>query len=143
MNKTGPIVIIEDNKGDQRLLEEIFKNLDFGNVLLFFTNGLEALEYLNKTDQTPFLIISDINMPHISGFELRSKIHENAALSLKCVPFLFFSTGADKKSVSDAYGMSVQGFFRKPMDVNDLERTMKKIVEYWKECIAPSDYNDL
>lgn len=142
MDKNGPIILIEDNAADQRIFAEIFKNLEFRNQLLFFSDGVEALDFLNKTDKTPFLIISDINMPKISGFELRAKIHENKALSLKCVPFLFFSTGADKKSVMDAYAMSVQGFFRKPSDINNLENTMRKIVEYWKECIAPSDYND-
>jgi CheY-like chemotaxis protein len=142
MNKQGPIVIIEDNKADQRILEEIFKNLNFNNELRFYTNGEEALEFLNTTTKIPFLILSDINMPNINGFELRTKIHENEALSLKCVPFLFFSTGANKKSVADAYAMSVQGFFRKPDGIEELENTMRKIIEYWKECIAPSDYNE-
>lgn len=141
MDKAGPIVVIEDNLGDQRILTEIFKNLDFSNELQFFTDGTEALEYLNTTDKIPFLILSDINMPKMNGFELRSRIHENKQLALKCVPFLFFSTGEDKKSVMDAYAMSVQGFFRKPMDIGKLEDTLRKIVEYWKECIAPSDYN--
>lgn len=142
MNKHGPIIVIEDNLADQRIMVEIFKNLDYENELLFFSDGVEALEFLNSTDKIPFLIISDINMPKINGFELRSKIHENKELSLKCVPFLFFSTGANKQSVSDAYAMSVQGFFRKPGGMDELENTMRKIVEYWKECIAPSDYND-
>jgi len=141
MNKNGPIIIIEDNIGDQRLLIEVFKNLEYKNSLCFFSDGEDALTFLNSTTKIPFLILSDINMPRISGFELRSKIQENEALSLKCVPFLFFSSGENKKSVSDAYSMSVQGFFRKPMGIDELEHTMRKIVEYWKECIAPSDYN--
>jgi CheY-like chemotaxis protein len=141
MNKDGPIVIIEDSAADKKLLEVIFKNLDFNNELIFFTDGVEALEFLNSTVKIPFIIISDINMPKMNGFEMRARIHENQQLALKCVPFLFFSTGEDKKSVEDAYAMSVQGFFRKPMDLNDMESTIKKIVEYWKECIAPGDYN--
>lgn len=142
MDKHGPIIVIEDNLADQRIFTEIFKNLDYANELQFFTDGDDALEFLDKTDKVPFLIISDINMPRINGFELRKKIHENKALALKCVPFLFFSTGADKTSVADAYAMSVQGFFRKPNDIQELEDIMKKIVEYWKTCIAPSDYNE-
>lgn len=141
MDKNGPIVVIEDDPADQRILVEIFKELEFSNSIKFFTDGTEALEYLDSADKTPFLILSDINMPKINGFELRSKIHENKELALKCVPFLFFSTGADKKSVEDAYAMSVQGFFRKPIGIQELKETMRKIVEYWKECIAPSDYN--
>ncbi len=142
MDKNGPIVVIEDDPGDQRILVEIFKDLEFPNEIKFFTDGLEAVEYLDSANKIPFLILSDINMPKINGFELRSKIHENKALALKCVPFLFFSTGADKKSVEDAYAMSVQGFFRKPSGIAELKETMRKIVEYWKECIAPNDYNE-
>ncbi|HEX8517214.1 MAG TPA: response regulator [Bacteroidia bacterium] len=142
MNKMGPVIVIEDNKADQRILVEIFKNIRLENELQFFSDGVEALEFLNSTEKIPFLIISDINMPKINGFELRKKIQENQELSLKCVPFLFFSTGADRTSVADAYSMSVQGFFRKPLEMDKLENTMKKIIEYWKECVAPSDYNE-
>jgi CheY-like chemotaxis protein len=142
MDKTGPIIIIEDNKGDQRIFEEIFKKLKYPNKLLFFADGEEALNFLNKTDKIPFIVLSDINMPKMNGFELRSKIQENKELSRMCIPFLFFSTGGDKKAVEDAYAMSVQGFFRKPDGIVALEKTIFKIIEYWKECVAPSDYNE-
>lgn len=140
MNKLGPIIIIEDDTSDQRIMVEIFKKLDYSNETVFFSEGTKALEYLNSTDKIPFIILSDINMPKVNGFERRKKIQENKELALKCVPFLFFSNGADKKSVADAYAMSVQGFFRKPLSIDELENTIKKIMEYWRECIAPSDY---
>jgi hypothetical protein len=59
MNKQGPIIIIEDNAGDQRIFAEIFKNLNFANGLYFFTDGLKALEFINRKDKIPFLIISE------------------------------------------------------------------------------------
>ena len=142
MNKNGPVVIIEDDEDDQLLIGEIFKKLDYKNEIVFFADGNEALEYLNKTEIIPFLILSDINMPKINGFELREKIHTNALLHVKCIPYLFFSTNANKKSVVDAYSMSVQGFFVKPNSFEKLESTIRKIMEYWKECIAPSEYAD-
>ena len=114
MNKNGPVVIIEDDKDDQQILSEIFTTLNYKNEIIFFADGNMALEFLNKTEITPFLILSDINMPKINGFELRSKIHTNELLQIKCIPYLFFTTSADKKSVIDAYAMSVQGFFVKP-----------------------------
>jgi CheY-like chemotaxis protein len=140
MNKKGAIIIIEDSHVDQRIFKEIFKRLMFNNELCFFSDGNDALHFLNTTRKMPFMIISDINMPRLNGIELRAKIHENEELALRCVPFLFFSTGADKESVAEAYSLAVQGFFRKSMDIEDLERTIRKVVEYWQECIAPSDY---
>src|SRR5688572_7102573 len=102
MNLTGPVIVIEDDTDDQQMLEEIFKGLDYGNEIIFFSDGNEALKYLNLTDVMPFLILSDINMPRISGWELRSRIHQNEKLNIKCIPYLFFTTAADKKFVIDA-----------------------------------------
>ena len=140
MNKDGPIIVIEDDIDDQELLVEIFKKLGYKNKIVYFHDGNEALEFLNHTDNQPFLILSDINMPKINGFELRNKVFTNEQLQTKCIPYLFFTTGANKKSVVDAYALSVQGFFLKPNSLQEFENTIKKIVEYWKECIAPSQY---
>src|SRR5690349_6953011 len=109
MNKKGPIIIIEDNKADQRLFEIVFEKLNFGNELKFVVDGAEALDYLKNSDNVPFIIISDINIPKMNGFEVRERIHQNEELSLKCVPFLFFSSGAEKESIVNAYSLSVQG----------------------------------
>ena len=140
MNKNGPVVIIEDDEDDKMMLEEIFANLKYENTIVYFKDGSDALEYLNKTEVAPFLILSDINMPKINGFELRLKVHTNEQLHLKCIPYLFFTTSANKQSVVDAYAMSVQGFFVKAHSFEKLQDTIKKIMEYWKECIAPSEY---
>lgn len=140
MNKAGPIIVIEDDADDQQLIDEIFKRLAYINEIVYFSDGYEALEYLTKTDVKPFLILSDINMPKINGFELRSKVFNNEQLQTKCIPYLFFTTGVNKQSVVDAYAMSVQGFFIKPNSAQAFENTIRKIIEYWQECIAPSRY---
>ncbi len=140
MNKKGPIIIIEDDLDDQEILTSVFDRLGFENKIIFFTEGDEALAFLNNSDMQPFLILSDVNMPKINGFELRNKVFTNEQLHTKCIPYLFFTTGATKKTVIEAYAMSVQGFFVKPNTVEALEVTLKKIVEYWQECIAPGQY---
>ncbi len=140
MNKNGPIIVIEDDMDDQEVLTEIFMRLGFRNHICFFSDGNKALEFINQHEVQPFLILSDINMPKINGFELRTKVFTNGELHTKCIPYLFFTTSATKKSVIDAYALSVQGFFIKPSSMQDLESTIKKIVEYWKECIAPSEF---
>jgi DNA-binding NarL/FixJ family response regulator len=79
-------------------------------------------------------------MPKINGFELRNKVFTNEQLQTKCIPYLFFTTAASKKVVIDAYSLSVQGFFKKPNSFEALENTIRKIIEYWQECIAPSQF---
>ena len=140
MHKSGPIIVIEDDKDDQVLLDETFKSLNYPNEVIFFSDGFKALEFIQKSKVKPFLIISDINMPKIDGFELKKKIANNEQLSVRCIPYLFFTTAANKKGVMDAYSMSAQGFFIKPNKIQDLQNTIRKIVEYWQECFAPSQY---
>lgn len=138
MNKNGPIVVIEDDADDQEILVDIFSNIGCKNAIMYFSDGEEALQYLIDTKTKPFLILSDINMPRLSGFELRQKVHTNEDLNLKCIPYLFFTTTSNQKAVVDAYSQSVQGFFVKPNSFERLERTIKTIIEYWQECEAPN-----
>jgi CheY-like chemotaxis protein len=139
MTKSGPIIVIEDDLEDQQILDEIFRNLNFPNKVIFFSDGQDALEYLNTTIDQPFLILSDINMPRMDGFQVRNTIYKSE--KLRCIPYLFFTTGVDKKAVHDAYAMSVQGFFLKPASMLQLQQTVKKIIDYWQECYAPSQFN--
>jgi CheY-like chemotaxis protein len=141
MSKAGPIIVIDDDPEDHLILDEIFKNLNYPNKVIFFSDGQDAVEYLNATEDVPFLIISDINMPGMNGFELRNRIRGNERSGAKNVPYLFFSTSADKKAVAQAFDLSVQGYFIKPATMSELERTIKKIIEYWKESYAPSYFN--
>jgi len=138
MNKTGPIVIIEDDVDDQDILTGIFKELDYDNKLIFFSDSMLALEYLTDTDVEPFLVLSDINTPKLNGIELREKVHNNEDLRLKSIPYLFFSTSAEQKHVIDPYSRSIQGFFVKPSSYDKLKKVIVKIVEYWQECESPN-----
>lgn len=121
MNTGGPIIIIEDDQDDQDMLRQAFAQLNYSNEVCFFDNGQLALDYLNRTDIIPFLILSDINMPVLNGFALRDKIKMDAKLQVKCIPYLFFTTASNQAVIIDAYSKSVQGFFVKPNSISELE----------------------
>jgi CheY-like chemotaxis protein len=140
MNKNGNIIVIEDDPDDQFMFEEVFNLLAYPNTRRYFGDGIQALEYLRSTTDLPFIIFSDINMPLLDGLELRRKLHTDARLSLRCIPYLFFSTTVDQQAVIDAYSMSAQGFFVKPNNFEELKSTIKTIIEYWKKCAAPNNF---
>ena len=140
VNKNGPVIIIEDDADDQEVLTEIFTKLNYPNKILFFFDGQEALDFINDSNDSPFLILSDINMPKLNGFALREKLKTDAKLNIKCIPYLFFSTALNQKSVIDAYSLSVQGFFVKQNSMLELEKTIFAIMEYWRRCAAPNDF---
>ncbi len=138
MNTLAPIIVIEDDDDDQSLILEAFTNLGYTNELLFFSDGHKALHFLNTSDVTPFLILSDINLPKLDGFELRDKIKTDIRLQHKCIPYLFFSTAINKEAVIKAYNLSVHGFFKKGNSMKALQKTIRVIMEYWTECAAPN-----
>lgn len=138
MNKSGPIIIIEDDLDDQEFLANVFEELLYPNEVIFFSDGEQALDYLTATTVEPFIIFSDINMPKLNGIELRAKVHENEDLRMKSIPYLFFSTVAEQQHVIEAYSKSVQGFFVKPSDFKLMKEMIKNIVEYWQNCVSPN-----
>jgi CheY-like chemotaxis protein len=140
MNSKGPVIVIEDDPDDRELLTEVFEKLNYPNKVMFFTDGQAALDFLNEGTVNPFLILSDINLPKLDGFALRSKIRVDANLQTKCIPYLFFSTAANQRAVVDAYSMSVQGFFIKQNKISELEKTIQVIMEYWQRCVSPNNF---
>ena len=140
MQWTKPIMIIEDDADDQELLQEAFSTLDYPNTVIFFSNGNDALNYLDQTSVPPVLIISDINMPKINGFELRERINRSQALRKLDIPFVFLSTLSQKEAVANAGSVPDHGFYTKPNSMNDLRNTIKTIVEYWVQRCAPALY---
>ena len=89
MNPNGPVLVIEDDKDDQEIFFEVFKELNYKNEIVFFGDGEKALEYLINTDIEPFLILSDINMPKLNGIQLREKVYNNEDLRRKSIPYFF------------------------------------------------------
>lgn len=110
MNTKGPIIVIEDDADDQEMLAEIFKKLNYENEIRFFFDGFKALDYITTSGVKPFLILSDINMPVLTGFELRDKIQNNEELRLKCIPYLFLTTAASQSAVVEAYSNLFRAF---------------------------------
>ncbi|MCE6989845.1 response regulator [Dyadobacter sp. CY323] len=140
MNKNGDIVIVEDDEDDRYLLEDVFNSLECVNKRLYFEDGEAALAYLQDSTSVPFLILSDINMPRLDGFELRKKLHTDAELQIRCIPYLFFSTAVNQQMVIDAYSVSAQGFFVKQGAFDELRKTISVILEYWRRCAAPNNF---
>ena len=137
---TDPIVIVEDDVDDQYFIRTICEKLGIAAKLIFFEDGLKALQYLESTQEKTFLILCDINMPVMNGIELRRKIQENTQLRQKSIPFVFLSTAARQKEVEEAYDLTVQGFFVKASQLAEMEKSLELILEYWLKCKHPNSF---
>ena len=113
---------------------EAIKAVGIPNEIKFFNGGEEMLEYLNNTEEQPFIILSDINMPGMTGLQLKKLIQEDPYLVSKGVPFVFISTNASKASVHHAHALSAQGYFEKPNNVEEIKEMFSVLFLYWERC---------
>ncbi len=137
-SQSGPIVIVEDDEDDQMIFGEVIADMNIPNEVKFFSSGNSALNYLINTNDSPFLIISDINLPGMDGRELRRLIFENEYLRKKSIPFVYVTTATTREQVAIAYEMMVQGFFIKPNTIEGIRSLLNGIITYWNICLHPN-----
>ena len=139
MAQLGPVIYLEDDVDDQEILTEVFQSLQIPNELKLFSNGYEVLEYLRTTTEQPFIIITDVNLPVMSGLALREEICKDEYLRQKSIPYVFLSTSSGKNYIQQAYDLQVQGYFQKPHTFEALKITIAHIMEYWSLCMHPNN----
>ncbi|WP_116787965.1 response regulator [Flavobacterium psychrotrophum] len=137
MNLNGDIIIIEDDADDRDVLVEVFDDVlnkyGYTNKVVLIDDSTKVIDYLKGTTSSPFLIISDINMPKLDGFALRELIFQDQELNDKCIPYVFLTTSGDNTEfMKKAYGLSIQGYFTKPNDYAEYEGLISDMVRYWK-----------
>lgn len=139
MRNAGPIIIVEDDEDDIEIVTDLLKDLAMLNEVIFFNKAADAFNFLKSSTKQPFIILCDINMPGINGFDLKRQIDKHPQLRQKSIPFIFFSTAATPAIVNAAYAeMTIQGFFQKSADLRILKQQLSAILEYWRLCKHPN-----
>ncbi|MCP2025812.1 CheY-like chemotaxis protein [Flavobacterium sp. HSC-32F16] len=137
MKISGEIIIIEDDQDDRDFLKEIFESLNYPNKIVFFEDPTKVVDYLSDETVNPFLIISDINMPKLNGYELRNEILNNSDINKKCVPYIFLSTSQNPENVIKAYEFPIQGYFKKQENFSEYKEMINKIMQCWFTSLSP------
>lgn len=121
------ILIVDDEQDVQTLFEQRFrKEIKNGEInFVFAFSGEEALEYLNKLDHEAVLILSDINMPGMSGLQLLEQIKQKY---LKPPPIVMMITAyGDPENYKIAKDLGADDFLTKPLDFTVLKEKLKTI----------------
>jgi CheY-like chemotaxis protein len=121
------ILVVDDEHDVQVLFEQRFrkeireKEIEF----VFAFSGEEALVYLNKHEHEAVLILSDINMPGMSGLDLLGQIKQKY---LKPPPVVMMITAyGDKENYDTAMRLGADDFLTKPLEFNQLKEKLKAI----------------
>jgi len=137
MTTLAPVIIVDDDPDEHYLMKEVWKELNLSYPLICYSMGQQLLDYLQSDEQIPFLIISDINLHPMDGFEMREKILEDASSTCKSIPFIFWSGSASEAQIKKGYELSSHGFFIKPSTFTNLKEFIKDIIAYWHKSEIP------
>jgi len=147
MQRSRPvnILLIEDNPGDVRLAQEAFKEGKIKVDLSVVMDGLEAIKFLRKEQtyqdqETPDLILLDLNLPKKDGREVLSEI--KADPSLRRIPVVILTTSSAEQDILNSYNLHVNCYVNKPVDFDKFFDIIQKIEDFWlRTAILPTMVN--
>jgi CheY-like chemotaxis protein len=120
--ETNYILVIDDSNTNVVLLDAILSTR--GYEIKTALSVKEAMELVKK--KVPDLILLDLLMPEISGFDFLKNIHNND--QLKDVPFVVISALTDEINIATCLELGASDFIRKPVDIAVLVNTVEKIL---------------
>ena len=126
------ILIVDDNADDRVLLERALMNE--GYSVSSATNGVRALE--SALGSPPDLIISDIMMPEMDGFELCRRVKTDDRL--RQVPFIFYTaTYVEEKDEQLALSLGASRFLIKPLELPDFLGAVRAVIDEYRAQRLP------
>jgi CheY-like chemotaxis protein len=138
LGKPIEILLVEDNKGDVGLIEEVFEEAKIRNKLHVAEDGEETMLYLRGKEKflgspRPDIIILDLNLPNKDGREVLREIKEDN--NLKNIPVVVLTTSNAEKDILRAYELHANAYVTKPLDFNQFIRVVESIVNFWLEIV--------
>ncbi len=130
------ILLIEDNIGDIKLIEEAIKANRLNVELSVLDDGEKAHQYyrnIMKTDyeDLPDLIICDLNLPRFKGDEIIKLYKSNP--KLKSIPLIVLTTSNLDLDINTCYQYGANAYLIKPLDVLDFFDMIKQVYKFWFE----------
>lgn len=129
--KTKVVLLVEDSADDEMFTLRAFrKTLEFTSVVVAH-DGEEAVGLLNAEapGSRPDLILLDLKVPKLDGFEVLRHIRANE--EFKLVPVVVMSSSGEEKDVDRSYALGANSYIRKPIDYESYQEAIRQIGSYW------------
>lgn len=127
----SPILLIEDNPDDIELTRIGFLHANISNEIVVMSDGHAAIEFCNRVDRQTSLsmIVLDLNLPRVSGFDVLRGIRKNAATQF--VPVIVMTTSDDERDVAASYAAGANAYVRKPIAFDEFQKAAGHIGLFW------------
>lgn len=128
MNKKPHVLIAEDDPDDAYFIRSAFEESNVFSRIDLVANGQELLKYLSdSSNPVPDLIITDLNMPKMDGYEVISRLKENK--NTLNIPVIVLSTSDSEESKLRCQELGAADYLVKPFDIEEFNRLPYKIIK--------------
>jgi CheY-like chemotaxis protein len=129
------IVLVEDNRADAEMLEMALQQTGAPVNIVRLDDGVKAIEYLSqaKAAQQHDLVLLDLNLPRLSGFEVLERIRSRE--DLKSLPVVVMSGSSDPADIERCYRTGANSYICKPTHLEEIFFTIEHLVAYWSKVV--------
>ncbi len=136
------ILLVEDNPVDEMLTLDAIKTSKSDSNIVLLHDGVQAIEYLKNLEdlavkKRPDIILLDINIPKRNGLEVLKEIKRDRRV--KHIPVIILTNSINPKDMQLSYQYNACGFVNKSFNIDDFNRKIALIIDYWASvAILPS-----
>lgn len=130
------ILLVEDDPKDVELTLEALTEIQLANNVTVVEDGVEAMEFLqyqgkykSRKPENPIVILLDIKMPRMSGFEVLHAIRNDE--KLKKIPIVMLTSSHEEVDLKMGYENGTNAFVVKPVDAREFIHAVKQIGIFW------------
>ncbi len=131
------ILLVEDNPDDEKLTMRAMQKNNIANQIVVAHDGAEALDYIfckgkhagRDVNDSPQLILLDLNLPKIGGLEVLRQIRANARTTL--YPVVILTSSKEERDLVESYRLGANSYIRKPVDFKQFSEAVRQLGLYW------------
>lgn len=134
----GPVLLVEDDPSDARLIQRAFSKLDARVAMIRLTNGDDVVSYLSgeapyenrTTYPLPCIVLLDIKLPRRSGFEVLQWLRRQPT-AVNRLPVVMLTSSRHSVDINRAYDLGANSYLSKPEAASQLEQLATRFQSYW------------
>ncbi len=137
--QSAHILLVEDDPDDVKFIKRAFAKVWVDYELHVASDGEQALAMLRRSDgyedePKPDLILLDLNMPKMNGFEVLDSLKSDSELCQ--IPVVVLTTSNDREAMAKAYQLHANSFISKPVTSEELNRMVEMVAQYWFNTVG-------
>lgn len=138
------ILLVEDDAGHARLIEKNLRRAGVANEIIHLDNGQKAVdflfnegEYAGQENKVPFLILLDLNMPVLDGYQVLSRIKANDRT--RRIPVVMLTTTENPQEISRCYSLGCNIYVTKPVEYDSFSEAIRNLGLFLSIVKVPDD----